>query len=75
MARRSRRRAELGDTTRLGARRLSIATGGSGGVHQVYGGGVAEIPLANGHAWQARIVIGIAALPLLWLEPTVTSRS
>jgi hypothetical protein len=36
---------------------------------------MAEIPSANGHAWQARIVIGIAALLLLWLEPTVTSRS
>jgi TRAP transporter TAXI family solute receptor len=29
--------------------RLSIATGGSGGVYQVYGGGVAEMLSANGH--------------------------
>ena len=29
--------------------RMSIATGGSGGVYQVYGGGVAEMFSANGH--------------------------
>ena len=28
---------------------MSIATGGSGGVYQVYGGGVAEMFSANGH--------------------------
>jgi TRAP transporter TAXI family solute receptor len=32
-----------------GDERLSIATGGSGGVYQVYGGGVAEMLSANGH--------------------------
>jgi uncharacterized protein len=32
-----------------GEGRLSIATGGSGGVYQVYGGGVAEMLSANGH--------------------------
>jgi uncharacterized protein len=32
-----------------GGDRLSIATGGSGGVYQVYGGGVAEMLSANGH--------------------------
>ena len=32
-----------------GDERMSIATGGSGGVYQVYGGGVAEMLSANGH--------------------------
>ena len=32
-----------------GEGRMSIATGGSGGVYQVYGGGVAEMFSANGH--------------------------
>ena len=32
-----------------GGDRMSIATGGSGGVYQVYGGGVAEMFSANGH--------------------------
>jgi uncharacterized protein len=32
-----------------GEGRLSIATGGSGGVYQVYGGGVAEMLSENGH--------------------------
>ena len=32
-----------------GENRLSIATGGSGGVYQVYGGGVAEMLSDNGH--------------------------
>src|SRR5688572_16120842 len=32
-----------------GADRHSMATGGSGGVYQVYGGGVAEMFSANGH--------------------------
>ena len=33
--------------------RMSIATGGSGGVYQVYGGGVAEMLSSNGHATTA----------------------
>ena len=32
-----------------GEGRLSIATGGSGGVYQVYGGGVAKMLSENGH--------------------------
>jgi uncharacterized protein len=32
-----------------GSGRMSIATGGSGGVYQVYGGGVAEMLSSNGH--------------------------
>src|SRR5829696_5591389 len=32
-----------------GEGRLSIATGGSGGVYQVYGGGMAEMLSENGH--------------------------
>src|ERR1041384_6320293 len=32
-----------------GGDRMAIATGGSGGVYQVYGGGVAEMFSANGH--------------------------
>ena len=34
--------------------RMSIATGGSGGVYQVYGGGVAEMFSANGHRHDRR---------------------
>jgi TRAP transporter TAXI family solute receptor len=36
-----------------GEGRMSIATGGSGGVYQVYGGGVADMLSENGHATTA----------------------
>ena len=44
--------------------RMSIATGGSGGVYQVYGGGVAEMFSANGHDTTAETTQRVGRQPL-----------